>query len=498
MDQGRVAMGVIWRVIYSIALLMGGAMAWFSIHRSPALALDPRVVGVWGFRVLLVALICGRLAWVWYRRESLTWPESRGLRAFARLSLGATLIGMAGVAMMFAAGRYAMLQSVDVRGAVMFMAGISLMPFVALLPLGLTLFECVAGWASGKSIDRPDRPLLWIAAGAGALVALAPWISQALFPYGNLTRFQYRDAVPWLILAAGVGALIARGYRGQRFPSRAVFAWAATSHLVASMLGISPTHTALYASAFALLPAAVLRMSGGRTKDNLPTPAKLRIPAALVASGAILVAGVMSWTDVLESQPAVLSKQVMSKQELKLQGSLLEAVCRKAGAQVSRTVAEVSEVELRSPADPRRNTIWDRALPTYPDPTRPHKWFGPNMKGLPQYSVIVFSFSGGRRGYTAGNDGRNEAVADIANIHPRYVVTWANVETPEEAKAGFAGDEMSILDTEDNSVIARRITYFRRTNERYGMFKDACGTLEKFPKNENYIYPWISTVLVPG
>lgn len=498
MNQGRMTLSFIWRVIYSTSLLVGGALAWSSIQRSFAFALDSHVAGMWGLRVLLVALICGRLAWVWYYRESLCWPESRGLRTLARLSLGATLIGIAAVAMMFAAGGYAMLQDIDVRGAIMFVASIGLMPLIALLPLGLTLFECVSGWVSGKSIDTRDRPLLWIAAGAGALMALAPWISHALFPYGNLTRSHYRDAVPWLIFAAGVGALVARGYRGQRFPSSAVFAWAATLPMVISMLRLSTIQAALYASAFALLPAAVLRLSGSRATDSRSTPAKLRIPVALVASGAILLTGVMTSTDVLKPQPAVLSEQVMSKQELKLQRSLLDSVCRKAVAQVSRTVAQVSEIELRSPADPTRKTMFDRGLPTYPDPARPHKWFGPGMKGQRLYDVIVFSFTGGRRGYTAGDDGRAEILADSASIHPRYVVTWANVETPQEAMAGFAGDEMSILDTEDNSVIASRITYFRRTNERYGMFHDACGTLEKFPKNENYIYPWISTVLVPG
>jgi hypothetical protein len=498
MNQERVTLGLIWRVLYSIALLMSGVLAWSSIQRSFSFALDLHVVGVWGFRVLLVALICGRLGWVWYHRESLRWPESPGLRTLSRLSLGATSVGIAAVATMFAAGGYAMLQADDVRGAVMLVVGIGLMPLIALLPLGLTLFECVSGWESGKSVEPRDRPLLWIAAGAGALMALAPWLSQALFPYGNLTRSQYRDAVPWLIFAAGVGALVAQGHRGQRFPSHAVFAWAATSYMVTSMLRLPPVQAALYASALALLPAATLRLSGRRTAVDRSTPAMLRIPVAVVASGAILLAGVMTGTDVMKPQPAMLSEKVMTKQQLKLQASLLDSVCRKAVAQVSRRVTQVSEIELRSPPDTTRNTMFDKGLPTYPDPTRPHKWFGPNMKGQPLYKVIVFSFSGGRRGYRAGDGGLGEIVADSASIHPRYVVTWADVETPEEAMAGFAGDEMSILDTEDNSVIARRITYFRRTNEHYGMFQDACGTLEKFPKNENYIYPWVSTVLVPG
>lgn len=498
MNQGRETLGFVWRVIYSIALLGCGVLAWSTIHQSFTFALGSHAAGMWGIRVLLVALVCGRLAWVWYHRESLCWPESRGLRALARLSLGVTLVGLAAVAMMFAARRYAMLQDVDVRGAVMLVAGIRLVPFIAPLPLGLMLFECVSGWVSGNSIDRRDRPLLWIAAGAGALMALAPWLSHALFPRGTLTGYHYRDAVPWLIFAVGVGALVARGHRGPRFPSSAVFAWAAALAMVISMLKLSPFHAALYASAFALLPAAVLRLSGSRATDNQSTPARLRIPVALVASGAVLLIGLITCTDVLKPQPAVLRQQVMSKQELKLQGSLLDSVCRKAVSRVSRTVAQVSEIELRSPADPTRNTTFDRGLPTYPDPTRPHKWFGPNMKGQRPYSVIVFSFPEGRRVYTAGDHGRGEVVVDSASIHPRYAVTWANVETPEEAKAGFAGDEMSILDTEDNSVIARRITYFRRTNERYGMFQDACGTLKEFPNHGNYIYPWVSTVLIPG
>jgi hypothetical protein len=117
---------------------------------------------------------------------------------------------------------------------------------------------------------------------------------------------------------------------------------------------------------------------------------------------------------------------------------------------------------------------------------------------MPWYELVVFVRNGKRLGY--GPDARqSHGYGDVTSedIFPRYVLTWKSLQTPEEEADGVAGNEMTILDTQNDSVVARRVLFFKRTNERFGSFQEACGTLGQKPYSDGYAYKWVSTILIP-
>jgi hypothetical protein len=192
----------------------------------------------------------------------------------------------------------------DVRGGAGFVIGFYLLPFIALAPLGLVIFEWARGWSARTIVPAEDRALLTSAAIVGALLAIAPAVSSALFPLDSLTRAQYAGVLPWVLFAFGLGALIVRGLRGDYFPASAVFSTTLAAYVVvgavaALLPGLPAYHRASgsfvngagFALVLAVVPAGVLAMLDRVAADR----SRSWVMRALVAAPLVLT---VAWLGV--------------------------------------------------------------------------------------------------------------------------------------------------------------------------------------------------------
>jgi hypothetical protein len=153
----------------------------------------------------------------------------------------------------------------------------------------------------------------------------------------------------------------------------------------------------------------------------------------------------------------------------------------------------VSDIEIRYPPDSKLPV----ELLVLPDMTRPHHWFPTNGEHQ-WYERVVFAWNGERRGYRPdASQAFGFGSVDSTDYFPRYVLTWKKLQTPQDEADGILGTEMKIFDSHDDSVLARQVLFFKRNNERYGMFREACGTLKSDLVFHAYDYKWASTILIP-
>jgi hypothetical protein len=90
---------------------------------------------------------------------------------------------------------------------------------------------------------------------------------------------------------------------------------------------------------------------------------------------------------------------------------------------------------------------------------------------------------------------------------PRYILTWKNIQTPEENKAWIVGVESTILDSTSNKILAKRISYYLRAENSVSYFGtkmlDGCDGAVKFRKERKVefirdSYDWVTSVLKPS
>ena len=505
-----------WRVLYTVALLLGFGTAGFGSGGWLGLATGamPSTFAIPG--VVLLFLILGRLIWVWRRPQVLTWPATSGLCGLAKVSLGASVAGIVGVLALIGSGFFIMTLATDVRGAAGLVIGIYLLPLVGLASLGLVVFEWARGWSARTTVPAADRALLTSAAIVGALLAIVPAVSSVLFPLHSLTRSQYSGVLPWVIFALGLGALVVRGLRGDRFPASAVFSTTLAAYIVVvAVTAVLPgllgyrlggltllvqgkgllVNGAGFALVLAVVPAAALAVL-----DRLGTDRSGSwVMRALMAAPLVLTVawlGVSTGTTALQSPSAQMRKRMLSDEQLSDQAKHLQQRCPEAGTQVLHTQSDVTELEVRFPDEPRRNTPEIQLL-IHPDASRPHDWF-PRQERMPVYELVVFVKNGKRFGW--GPDPAQVfgyGQVESKDIYPRYILTWKSLQTAEEEADGVVGNEMTIVDTQNNSVLARRVLFFKRTNELFGMFQEGCGTLGKKRIPDAYAYDWVRTILIP-
>lgn len=402
----------------------------------------------------------------------------------------------------------------DVRGAAGLVIGIFLLPFIALASLGLVVFEWARGWSARTIVPASDRALLTSAAIAGALLAIVPAVSSALFPIHSLTRSQYSGILPWIVFALGLGVLIVRGLRGNQFPASATYSTTLAAYVVGAAVltvlnvldyrgGFGVTllvqgkgllvNGAGFALVLAVVPAgalAILDRLGPDRSGSWVMRALLAVPLVLTVAWL----GVSAGTTAL--RPRQAREFVLSDEQLSGQAKHLQKRCSEAGTHVLSTRSDVTELEIRFPDEPLRKTPAAR-LRIHPDATRPHHWF-PMQGRKPAYERVVFVENGKRTGYgldAAQSHGYGYVGAE--DTYPRYVLTWKSLQTPDEEVDGVVGNEMTIIDTQNNSVLARRVLFFRRTNEHFGVFQEACGTLGQKYIPDAYAYDWATTILIP-
>ena len=512
------ALATRWRLLYTVGLLLAfwtagfGSGGWLGLVTGAAQA----TFAVPG--VVLLLLILGRLIWVWCRSEVLTWPTTSGLRRLAKVSLGcAAVAGIMGVLALMGSGLLIKTLSSESRGAAGLVIGVYLLPLVALAPIGVVVFEWARGWSCRATVPAADRGLLTSAAIVGALLAIAPIVSSMLFPFHSLTRARYNGVLPWVIFALGLGALTVRGLRGTRFPASAVFSTALAAQIGVAIvmmvlsgsagygLGIGITllvHVrellvsgAAFALTLAVIPGgalAILDLIGTLRSGSLAMRSLIAAPLVLTVAWF----GVSTRTKALEPPPAYARERVMSDEQLARQANYLRLRCPEAGTQVFRTQSDVTQLEVRYPNKERQNKR-EIQLRIDPDSTRPHNWF-PMRGQTPAYQLVVFTRNGRRWAY--GLDAKETsgyAHVDAQDTSPRYILTWKSLQTPQEEADGIAGNEMTIVDTQDSSVLARRVLFFKRTNDKYGMYQEGCGTLGDAVIPDAYAFKWVTTILIP-
>lgn len=503
-----------WRALYTVGLLLGlwtagfGGGGWLGL----ATGAMPSTFAIPG--VVLLFLVLGRIVWVWRRPQVLTWPTMDGLRRLAKVSLIASIVGIAGFLVLIGSGFFIRTLATDVRGAAGLVIGIFLLPFIALASLGLVVFEWARGWSARTIVPASDRALLTSAAIAGALLAIVPAVSSALFPIHSLTRSQYSGILPWIVFALGLGVLIVRGLRGNQFPASATYSTTLAAYVVGAAVltvlnvldyrgGFGVTllvqgkgllvNGAGFALVLAVVPVgalAILDRLGPDRSGSWVMRALLAVPLVLTVAWL----GVSAGTTAL--RPRQAREFVLSDEQLSGQAKHLQKRCSEAGTHVLSTRSDVTELEIRFPDEPLRKTPAAR-LRIHPDATRPHHWF-PMQGRKPAYERVVFVENGKRTGYgldAAQSHGYGYVGAE--DTYPRYVLTWKSLQTPDEEVDGVVGNEMTIIDTQNNSVLARRVLFFRRTNEHFGVFQEACGTLGQKYIPDAYAYDWATTILIP-
>ena len=505
-----------WRVLYSVALLIGFATAGFGRSGWPQIITDPYRPQFSIPVAIVLVLILGRLLAVWARAELLTWPTTNGLRKLAKLSLAAAVIAgiLVGVALV---GSTLYIQTVpgDARGAVGLIIGLALIPLMLPASVGVVLFEWTRGLSAAKSILKTDRALLTIAAIVGAMIVIGLVISRVLFPMDSLTRAQYDGILPWMLFALGLGALIVIAQRGDAFPGSAVFSTTLTTYLVAAIATILPPlslmtrgsvgqliegkgligNGAAFAIVLAVVPAVALAILDLLGRGRSASVA-MRTVAAGVVAVPIAWLGIAFGTKAL-NPPKYMRDSVLSDEQLSSQSARLQSRCAEAGIQVFRTQRGVSEIEIRYPPSDATGSKRAVQLFVHPDASRPHLWF-PTKAEHRWYERVVFALNGQRRGYRPdASQAFRYGSVDSTDSFPRYVLTWKSLQTPQEEAEGILGTEMTIFDTQDDSVLARQVLFFRRNNERYGLFQEACGTLKRDPLVDAYAYKWASTILIP-
>jgi hypothetical protein len=501
-----------WRVLYTMALVLGLLTAGFGSEGWLGLATGsmPSRFAIPGVVLLLLGL--GRLIWVWCRPQVLTWPATDELRALGKVSLVVSLAGIVGVLASIGSGLLIKTLATDVRGAASLVIGLFLLPLVALPSLCLVAFEWVRGWTARMTVPAEDRALLTTTAIVGAVLAIAPVVSRALFPLHSLTRSQYNGVLPWVMFALGLGALVVRGLRGSKFPASAVFSTTLAAYVVVALVPTalsSPKGFGIallvhakgmlvagagFALVLAVVPAgalAILDRLGTHRSGSWVMRAFIATPLVL----AVAWLGISTGTKALQSPPRHMREGVLSAEQLSRQAEHLRQRCPQAGTQILGTASDVAELEIRFP-DELRGTRQEvkRILP---DMTRPHRWF-PMERRMPVYNPIVFVKDGKRIGYGLdATQSHGYGRVEAKDIYPRYVLTWRSLQTPEEEADGVVGNEMTITDRQNNAVLARRVLFFNRTNERYGSFQEGCGTLGQKVIPDDYPYQWAKTVLFP-
>jgi hypothetical protein len=495
-----------WRALYTVATAVAFLTAGYGNSGWVGLALG---AGPAKFAVPSIAfalLVAGRLLYVWRSPVVLTWPTSTPLRGIAKVALVASLVGVAGFFALIAAGWLMSGLEDDVRGGAGLVVGLVMLPFIGLGPLGVVVFEWARGWSARAKVPVEDRGLLAIAAFIGALLALAPVILSTMFPADSLMH-------SWIVFALALGTLVFRGSRGGPFPASAVFATtltASVSAVVATMFlpwfresgaivlvqgnGLL-SNCAGFALVLAAVPAVALTLLGRVSAEpsrSWGTRGLLAVPLVL----AVAWFGVSTGKDVPLSTAAYLREPVLSDETLAAQAAHLERLCPEAGTQVFRTETDVSQIEIRSSAERRVGQMSHLTV----DPTAsPQHWFPRRDRGRP-YELVVIVLGQERAAYAldpraAGGSGRAPLNDDV---QPRYVLTTVNFHTPQEEADGIVGNEMTIVDTQDNSMLARRVLFFKQRNNRYGGFEEACGTLGNLPYiPDAYAYQWVSTILIP-
>lgn len=504
-----------WRVLYSVALLIGFVTAGFGRAGWPQIITDPFRPQFSIPSAVVLVLILGRLLAVWARAELLTWPTATALRTLAKLALAVAVIAgiIVGIAIV---GSTFYIRTVpgDARGAVGLIIGLSLFPLMLPASVGVVLFEWTRGLSAAESSFKTDRALLTIAAIVGALIVIGIAISRMLFPMSSLTRAQYDGSLPWILFALGLGALIVTARRGDAFPASAVFATTLTTYLVAVIAMILPplslmTHGsvsqliegkgligngAAFALVLAVVPAVALAIL-----DRLGRGRSASVAMRAVAAGVVAVPtaclGIALGTKAF-NPPKYNRDSVLSDEQLSSQAAHLQHRCTEAGTQVLRTQQGVSEVEIRYPSTPPGSKPAVQLF-VHPDASRPHDWF-PTHAEHRWYERVVFAFDGERRGYRPDvSQSFGYGSVDSTDYFPRYVLTWKSLQTSQEEAVGILGTEMTIFDTQDDSVLARQVVFFKRDNEQYGLFYEACGTIKRDPLVGAYAYQWASTILIP-
>jgi hypothetical protein len=504
-----------WRVLYSVALLIGFVTAGFGRAGWPQIITDPYRPQFSIPSAIVLVLILGRLVTVWARAELLTWPTTTGLRKLAKLSLAAAVIAGITVGIAFVGSTF-YIKTVpgDARGAVGLIIGFALLPLMLPASVGVVLFEWTRGMSAAKSSLKTDRALLTIAAVVGALIVISIAVSRVLFPMDSLTRAQYDGSLPWILFALGLGALIVNAQRGDAFPGSAVFSTTLTTYLVATIAMILPPlslmtrgsvgqliegkgligNGAAFALVLAVVPAVALAILNRLGRGRSASVAMRTVAAGVVAVPTAWL-GIALGTKAL-NPPKYMRDSVLSDEQLSGQAVRLQSRCAEAGIQVFRTQQGVSEIEIRYPNEPPGSK---RAVELFvhPDASRPHHWF-PTKAEHRWYERVVFAVNGKRRGYRPdASQAFGYGSVDSTDYFPRYVLTWNSLQTSQEEAEGILGTEMTIFDTQDDSVLARQVLFFRRNNERYGLFQEACGTLKRDPLVDAYAYKWASTILIP-
>ena len=503
-----------WRVLYSVALLTGFLTAGFGHDGWPQIITDRHPPQFSIPSAVVLVLILGRLVAVWTRAELLTWPTTTELRRLAKLSLAAAVtVGiLIGVALV---GSTLLIKTVpgDARGAVGLIIGLALMPLMLPASAGIVLFEWTRGLSDAKGSLKNDRALLTIAAIVGALIVIGIAVSKILFPMDSLTRSQYDGVLPWILFALGLGALIIAARRGDAFPASAVFATTLTTYLVAAIATTLPPlslitrgrtvlelvegkgligNGAAFALVFAAVPAIILAIL-----DRLGRGRSASVAMRTVAAGAVAVPiaslGVALGPEALDP-PRHRLDRVLSDEQLSRQAAHLQRRCAEAGIQVFRIQQGVADIEIRYPSESPGSKP-AQALYILPDASRVHDWFQRDHRW---YERVVFAVKGERRGYRFDRAYGWFKPVDSTDYFPRYVLTWKSLQTAQEEAEGILGTEMTIFDTQDNSVLARQVFFFKRNNERFGLFQEACGMFKKNESRGAYAYKWASSVLIPS
>lgn len=503
-----------WRVLYSMALLIGFVTAGFGRAGWPQIIADTYRPQFSIPTAVVLVLILGRLLAVWARTELLTWPTTAALRRLAKLSLAVAVIaGIAAGVALIASGLYIKTVPSDARGAVGLIVGIALVPLMLLASLGIVLFEWTRGLSAAASSLKTDRALLIVAAIVGALIVIGITVSRILFPMGSMTRSHYDGILPWTLFALGLGALIVAARRGAAFPASAVFSTTLTVYVVTAIAASLPPLSLMtrgsvgqlvegkgligngagFALVLAVVPAVVLSILERLGRDRSASVA-MRTMAAGVVAVPIAWLGIALGTKAL-SPPKYIRDRVLSGEQLSRQAARLQQRCTEAGIQILRT-QHVSEIEIRYPVESPGSKTAVQLL-VHPDASRPHHWF-PRKAEDRWYERVVFVVNGKRRGYRPdASQAFGYGFVDSTDYFPRYVLTWKSLETPQEEAEGILGTEMTIFDTQDDSVLARQVLFFKRNNERYGMFQEACGTFSRDLLLDAYAYKWASTILIP-
>jgi len=496
-----------WRVLYTVGTVVALLTAGYGSSGSVGLALGSGRATFAIPGIALAVFILGRLVWVWRRPDLLTWPAGTWWRGVAKVALVASVVGVAGFLARIISGRLMSGLEPDVRGAVGLVVGLYMLPFIALGPWGVVVFEWARGISARREVATADRALLAFALVIGAALVITPPVSSALFPSSSLTRSQYDGVLPWVAFALGLAAPIMRGVRVGPFPASAAFAATLTAYFVGAwlmaflwpqragqlFLGGGPlVNGAGFALVLAMVPAAALALVDGLSKArsrSWAARALLAVPLAL----AVAWLGVATRTKALQPVPRYTRERVLSDEQLAAQAEHLRRRCPDAGPQILRTQSDVTELEVRYPDEQGRKPA---PLLDYAS-FRSHDWF-PRPDTAPSYELVVVTRNGERIAY--GLEARAAfgytSFPEKASVHPRYVLTWSSIQTAQEETDGVIGNEMSIIDTQDNSVLARRVLFFSRTNERSGIFWEACGTRSGYPL-DSYVHEWVRTVLIP-